>query len=151
MRPVRIAGADPKPIGAPRDWDPEKHGHCAALFVRSELIDGVPYMRSAWESEASEAAMIFAGASLHLGVQGTEHPVVQLGIGPLPDGFEPTVTARRFSDLQGRPGVRVEMMFPYAGGRRGWCEVPVDGTLADAISIGVTRIEALARKEGWLG
>lgn len=150
MRPVRIAGADPKPLGAPNDWNPERHGHCSALFIRRECLDGVAYMRSAWEGEGIEPMLLLAGANVHLGVQGVEHPVVQLGLGPLPDDFQPTLTARRFVDLQGHPHVRVEMLYPALGGRRGWCEVLIDGTLADAISIAVTRIEALARKEGWI-
>lgn len=149
MRPVRINGADPQPLGAPEDWTEEKHGHCGALFIRRERIAGVAYMRSAWEVEAPEAARLLAGARLTLGVAGDRHPVVQLGVGDLPSDFEPTVMARRFTDLVGRPVVRVEMLFPHAGGRRGFCEVLVDGTLADAVSQGVTRIEALARREGW--
>lgn len=150
MRAVRIAGADPLPLGAPRDWNEAQHGHCGGLFIRRELIDGIPYMRSAWEVEATEAALLFAGARMTLGIQGTEHPVVQMGLTPLPDDFEPTVMARRFTHVSGTPCVRVEMLFAHAGGRRGFCEVKVDGTLADAVSEGVTRIEALARREGWI-
>lgn len=150
MRPVRISGADPKPLGAPADWSEERHGHCGGLFIRRERIDGVHYMRSAWETEPNEAALLFAGARLTLGVAGQEHPVVQLGVGNLPPDFEPTVMARRFTHIDGRPCVRVEMLFPHAGGRRGFCEQHVDGTLADAVSTGVTRIEQLARREGWI-
>lgn len=151
MRAARISGADPKPIGAPKDWSEATHGHCGALFVRRENIAGVAYMRSAWEVEAHEAALLFAGARLTLGVAGQCHPVVQLGVGQLPPDFEPTVMARRFTHERGLPCVRVEMLFPHGGGRSGHCEVEITDTLADAVADGVTRIEALARREGWTG
>ena len=150
MRAVRIQGADPIPLGAPADWSEETHGHCGALFVRRDRINGIGYMRSAWEAEATEAHLLLAGAPLHLGVAGNCHPVVQLGVGDLPVDFDPVMTARRFSDLTGRPMVHVEMVYPHGGGRRGFCDVPVDGTLADAVSTGVTRIEALAKERGWV-
>jgi hypothetical protein len=149
MRPARISGADPKPLGAPPDWNEAEHGHCGGLFIRRENLAGVHFMRSAWEVETGEAALMLAGAPLNLGVQGHAHPVVQLGVGSLPVDFEPVVTARRFNDLKGRPMVRVEMLFPYVGGRRGFAEEHVDGTLADAVSTAITRIEKLARDEGW--
>jgi hypothetical protein len=150
MRPARIIGADPKPLGAPPDWSEETHGHCGALFIRREKINGVPYMRSAWDVEAIEAAQLLAGANVTLGIQGCAHPVVHLDIGDLPADFEPVMTARRFSDLTGRSMVRVEMLFPHAGGRRSYSEVPVDGALAEAVAIGIVRIEELARSRGWV-
>lgn len=150
MRAARISGADPIPLGAPADWNENESGHCGALFVRREQIAGVAYMRSAWEVEANEASLMFAGARLTLGIAGNRHPVVQLGVGDLPADFEPTVMARRFTHSKGLPCVRVEMLFPHGGGRRGFCEVEVDGTLGDAVSSGITRIEALARREGWI-
>lgn len=149
MRTIRIAGADPKPLGAPPDWNEAESGHCGALFVRRELIDGVHYMRSAWEVDHGEAALLYAGAKLTLGVAGQQHPVVQLGVADLPDDFEPVVHARRFTHTDGRPCVRVEMLFPHDGGQRAFANVHVDGTLADAISTGVTQIETFARKQGW--
>lgn len=149
MRAIRIAGADPRPLGAPPDWNEEEAGHCSALFIRREQIDGVHYMRSAWEVDHGEAALLYAGARLTLGVAGQQHPVVHLGVADLPDDFEPVVHARRFTHADGRPCVRVEMLFPHEGGKRAFAEVHVDGTLADAISLGVTQIEGFARKQGW--
>jgi hypothetical protein len=149
MRAIRISGADPLPLGAPADWK-EEDGHCGALFIRREVISGVHYMRSAWEVEVGEAALLYAGARLTLGIAGQCHPVVHLQVADLPADFEPVVHARRFNHTDGRPCVRVEMLFPHAGGRRGFCEEPVDGTLADAVSSGISRIEALARREGWI-
>jgi hypothetical protein len=150
MRTVRISGSDPKPLGAPADWSEETHGHCGALFVRRENIAGVAYMRSAWEVEAHEAMNLFAGARLTLGVAGHSHPVVHLQVGDLPHDFEPVVTARRFNGKEGQPMVRVEMLFPHAEGRRGFIELLVDGSLPCAVAAGIERIEALARREGWI-
>lgn len=150
MRATRIAGADPLPLGAPPDWKEDEAGHCGALFIRRELIDGVHYMRSAWEVDHGEAALLYAGARLTLGVAGQQHPVVQLGVTDLPADFEPVVHARRFTHTDGRACVRVEMLFPHEGGQRAFANVHVDGTLADAISTGVTQIEAYARSHGWI-
>lgn len=149
MRPVRITGSDPAPLGAPSDWSEATHGHCGGLFVRREQIGGIAYMRSAWEVETGEAALLYAGARMTLGISGYAHPVVQMGIGDLPADFEPTVMARRFTDAAGRACARVEMLFPHAGGRRGFAEVRVEGTLADAVAHGVSLVEGLARREGW--
>ena len=150
MRPTRIAGSEPKPLGAPADWSEETHGKCAALFIRREEVDGLPYMRSAWEVDPNEAGLLLAGAVVTLGISGTCHPVVQMGTAQLPEDFEPVVTARRFTNTGGHPMVRVEMLYPHDGGKRGTINVHVDGTLADAISTGVTKIEELAREQGWI-
>lgn len=151
MRPVRIAGADPLPIGAPADWNAEQHGHCSALFVRREIINGVPYMRSAHEPEVAEALSIVAGAAIEVGIQGVVHPVVQLGVGPLPDHFPPTVVARQFCTLQGQLAARVEMMFPHGGGRRGFIECIIESSFAATVAHCIGQLEQLAVKEGWAG
>jgi hypothetical protein len=124
MKPAVIANARPKPLGAPSDWKPDQNGHCSALFVRDEEVNGVHYMRSAWEVDAHEAALLYAGARLTLGIAGNSHPVVQLGMTELPVDFEPVVHARRFAALDGKPMVRVEMLFAHGGGRRGFTEIP---------------------------
>jgi hypothetical protein len=150
MRAVRISGADPRPLNAPADWREETEGHCGALFIRRERISGVAYMRSAWEVEAPEALALLAGARLTLGVAGDCHPVVQLGVGDAPPDFQPVITARRFVDLKGRPAVRVEMLFPFGGGRSGFCEILIDGSMASAVAKGIILIEELAHREGWV-
>lgn len=149
MKPVRISGADPDPLGAPADWDEAKHGHCGGLFVRRETINGVPWMRSAWDCELPEALSLLAGANLQLGVQGNTHPVVNVGVGLLPADFMPTMVARRFVTLDGAAAVRVEMLFPHGGGRRGFVEVLIDESLGLAVGQGVAMLEQLAVKEGW--
>ena len=151
MRPTRISGAEPRPLDAPPDWKPDEDGHCTALFVRRETSGGLPIMRSAWEVDDSEALMLFAGARLTLGVAGTCHPVVQLGVADLPDDFEPIVQARRFNAPDGRACVRVEMLFPVRGGSRAFANVLVgEGGLAPAIAMGVEQIEQFALKNGWI-
>ncbi len=150
MRPTRIPGADPQPLGAPPDWNEDESGHCGALFVRREQIGGVAYMRSAWEVDHGEAAFLYAGARLTLGVAGQCHPVVQLGITPLPPDFEPVVHARRFTHTDGRACVRVEMLFPHEGGQRAFANVAIgSSSLAAAVASGIDQIEQFALKNGW--
>lgn len=149
MRPIRIDGAEAKPLGAPPDWKEDESGHCGALFIRREEIAGVAYMRSAWDVEHGEATLMFAGAKLTLGISGSCHPIVQLGIAELPPDFEPVMTARRFTSPDGIAWVRVEMLFAHAGGRKAFCEHPVEGKLADAVKSAIIKIERLAKREGW--
>lgn len=150
MRPTRISGADPKPLGAPSDWNEAESGHCNALFVRREQVEGVAYMRSAWEVETSEAAMLLAGAKLTLGVAGHQHPVVSLRVGELPADFEPVVIARQYTDTAGRACVHVEMVFSEGNGQRGYSNVLIGDNLSEAVALGITQIEELARKQGWM-
>lgn len=150
MRPTRIPGADPKPLGAPRDWKEDEHGHCGALFIRREKVEGVDYMRSAWEIEPGEAACFAAGARLILGVQGHQHPVVHLAIGDLPPDFDPFIMARKFITPCGKTMARVEMTFPHGGGRRAYSQVPVGGSFAQAVAAGVSNCEDFARAQGWI-
>jgi len=150
MRPTRIKGAEPKPLGAPPDWKPEVHGSCGALFIRRDKHDGVDFMTSAWEVESKEAALMFAGAAITLGVSGSAHPVVQLVVGQLPDEFDPVVLARRVTSPSGEPFVKVEMLFAHGTGKRAYCTSPMPGTFAQALVDGVKLCEDLARNEGWI-
>ncbi len=150
MRPIRISGADPKPLNAPPDWNEAEAGHCGALFIRRETLDGINYMRSAWEVDGVDVAFLLGSASLTLGVSGSCHPVVQLGVSALPDDFEPVVSARRYNDPQARACVRVEMLFPYENGKRAYADVLIgDAGFAAAVALGISQIEGYARKNGW--
>lgn len=149
MRARRISGADPTPIGAPPDWSEEENGHCTALFVRRARIDGIDFMQSAWDSDSGESIKTLAGAAVVLGVACHQHPVVHMGVAELPEVFEPVIQARTYHDPKGQRMVRVEMLFAHEGGSRAYANVKVDGTLADAVSTGVTRIETYARDQGW--
>lgn len=150
MRSIKIDGAGDKPLGAPPDWNPERNGHCGGLFIRREQISGVPFMRSAWEVDSIEAAYLLAGASLTLAVQGTEHPVVSLGVTPLPADFEPVMFSRRYTAPDGRACLHVEMLFADEGGKRVYSNVLIgDGGLAPAMALAVEQIEQLAKSKGW--
>lgn len=150
MRPVRIIGADAAPLGAPPDWDAETSGSCGALFVRREKIEGVAYMRSAWEVEDNEAAMLYAGARITIGISGTCHPVVQFGLIDPPEDFDPVVNARRITSPSGISYARVEMLFPFEGVKRVYIDVPITKDLASAVAFGVDQCEKLARERGWI-
>lgn len=151
MKPVRIAGALEKPLNAPPDWDREENGLCGALFIRPETIEGVPFMRSAWEADPEEALLLLGGAKVILGISGNRHPVGNLAIDQLPEDFQPVMTARPFAALDGTQAIRVEMLFDAQGGRRGFCEVRTEGrTYGEAVEYGVAQVIDLARKEGWV-
>lgn len=70
MIAARIAGATHN-LGAPPDWDREKHGHCRALPVR---VEGDVY-HSAWEPTPAELAALIAGGYVVLTVVGGQPPV----------------------------------------------------------------------------
>lgn len=150
MRARKISGAEPTPVGAPANWSEEENGHCTALFIRKTRIDGIDFMQSAWDTDSGESIKTLAGAAVILGVSANDHPVVHIGVADLPETFEPVIQARTFHDPQGQRMVRVEMLFDHEGGSRAYAKVKIDGTLADAVSAGVTRVETFARTQGWI-
>lgn len=148
MQPAVISNHTHQP-GKPEDWNEKEHGHVAALCIRAEVVSGVPFMRSAWETEPNEAAMLFAGAKVHLGVAGTQHPVVNLSVRDLPDDFDPVVTARRFHCPQRGLVARVEALFPHPpGGLRVFAERAVVSGFTDAFASALEAIEKLAKERG---
>jgi hypothetical protein len=151
MKPVRITRAHPQPLDAPLDWDRDENGHCGRLFIRLETIEGVPYMRSAWEAEQDEALFLLAGGKLILGISGNKHPVVHLAMEDLPEEFQPAVTARQMATLDGTQGVRVEMLWAVKGqGRRAFVEIDLAGrSYPEAVALGMTQLAALAEQKGW--
>lgn len=84
MQPAVIEGWQHAP-GAPADWDPDRHGHCGALPIRLDVHSGIQFMTSAWEPTPDELAALNRGAKVQLGVAGGSHPVVRIGVGPVPD------------------------------------------------------------------
>lgn len=147
MNPVRIEGATIA-LGAPDVWDEEQHGRCSTLWVRSEVDGGLPFLRSAWEVSPSEVGLLLAGAKVHLGVCAKAHPVVNLGLGPIPEDFEPPLIVER-TVHHGAAAIRVSMFFPNA--QRVWAEAYVgpDG-LGAAVKLAVDQVEERAKQEGWL-
>ncbi len=86
-------------LGKPQDWDNSK-GHCGALAVRLEPVDGRAgmveafrveittqglQMVSAWFPTLDEQARISAGAPVYLTIVGTGHPPVDLRVGEPPE------------------------------------------------------------------
>ncbi len=152
MRPTRIEGADPLPLGAPKDWDPDKHGRIGGLFVRREIIGGIHYMRSAWELEEEEALLLLAGGQQIIGVQGHEHPVLHLGIQPPPEDAQPVYVSRRTVGTSGLLGGRVDAVYPHGGGRRCYAEIILsdDEPFARACGRAMDMCDELARQQGWM-
>ncbi|APR52004.1 hypothetical protein CA223_06740 [Sphingomonas koreensis] len=147
MNPARIAGANAE-LGAPQKWSAEEHGHCANLWVRREVEDGMPWMRSAWEATPNEVGLLLAGAKLELGILGQTHPVVNLGVGPLPDDFAPPMIVER-TVHQGASAVRVSMFF--ANGRRVWAEAYLEPHgLGRAVKLAIDSVENRAKQDGLL-
>ena len=150
MRPTRIANHT-HAFSPPKDWDAETAGHCGTLFARAEVVDGVAYMRSAWETEHHEAGLFLAGAKMVLGIAGQGHPVVHIALAQLPEDFEPVLTARHIIGPSGQRAVRVEMTFAHDGGRRAFSEILLAGcSFPAAVAKGAELILELADKEGWL-
>lgn len=139
-------------IGAPENWDESQHGHCGALFVRFERVDGLDFMRSAWEIPLTEAHMLLCGSKLVLGVSAPIHPVLHMMVDRLPPDFQPCYLVRPFTNTTGKSMVRVEALF--AGGdrlRRIFCEQHIDeGGLSIATGRGIEAVEELARQNGWI-
>lgn len=151
MRIGKIEGADPTPLGAPRDWNPDTHGHCGALFVRREVLSGVGFMRSAWETDQTEALRQLAGGKLILSIAGSCHPVVHLEVEAPPEDAEPMYGVRRCVSLSGEPGVRVDAVYPAGGGHRCYCEAILNGEeFSAAVAGAIQRCDDTARREGWL-
>jgi hypothetical protein len=147
MNPARIEG-DAVPLGKPQDWQDDENGHCSTLWVRHDLDRGVSFLRSAWEVEADEAGWMLAGAKLQLGIAGTAHPVVNLGLGPIPEDFTPPLTVQRMVTPSGFAAVRVVMYLPNKMRVHADALLGSDG-LAPAVSLAIVEIEALCRREGW--
>lgn len=154
MRIGRITGHTAE-LSPPPDWDKEANGHCGTLFVRGELINGVHFMRSAWEAEPCEALFQLAGGKLILGIAGRQHPVVHLAVEAPPEDFQPMLTAQPAMIMSGTEtvsGVHVEVLYPNSGSpKRGVVDVVIGPEgMGAAIAFGLSQIEDLARGEGWI-
>lgn len=150
MRARRITGAEPEPIGAPKGWSEEEHGHCTALFVRKDKLEGIDFLSSAWEGDDGDVIKQLAGGGVILGIAADQHPVVHMAVGDLPEQFDPVLIARPFTNPKGEPFIRAEMIFPVNGGSRVMASEAVLGDLSAAIARAVIRIEAHARNQGWI-
>lgn len=81
-------------FGPPPDWVPEEHGECGVLEIADVVSEGrVAFMESLWRPDADELAALNSGASIVLGIQGRNHPVVYLGVTSPPAHDKPTTKA----------------------------------------------------------
>lgn len=84
MKPVCISGAT-HVFGEPKDWDAATQGPCGALHVREVIDPDIgPELRSAWQPDADELAILNAGGVVILNVVGDGHPPVALWAEPSP-------------------------------------------------------------------
>lgn len=81
---VKIPGFT-REIGKPKNWDEATQGPCASLPVRDVIVDGQPFMLSAWKPTAAELELLNKGLGIYLGVSGFNSPVLFMGIGDAPD------------------------------------------------------------------
>lgn len=73
-------------LGAPPDWDEERHGWCGGLAIKDQPGEGgVNHMISAWEPTPEEMARLAKGAPVLLWVVGTVHPPVMVTVGREPE------------------------------------------------------------------
>jgi len=74
----RIPGAT-RNFGAPKDWNPERDGPCGVLPIRDEACDrGMHWMVSQYKPSPEDLAVLNAGGSIRLGINGTTHPVIHI-------------------------------------------------------------------------
>lgn len=149
MRPAHIPGHT-NILTAPTNWNKDEAGPCGSLYVRAEKIDGVNFMRSAWDVEVMEALRMACGSRMVLGISGSVHPVVHMEIGALPRDFEPVVMCRQVIDQHGKQAVRVDGLYatPEPGAQHFWALVErKDMTFAQAAQLGLEAVEALADLE----
>lgn len=155
MNPVVIEGHT-HALGAPAQWDQEQNGRCSVLHIRAEVIQGIGFLRSAWEVEGQEAGALLAGARLVLGIAGMPtsenqiaHPVVHLDMTDVPEDVAPSLTARQFAQPDGSQAVHVEMIFGPA--KLGICTVALNGNpLPQAIALATENIMDQARAREWI-
>ena len=154
MNPARIEDADTS-LPAPPDWDETTHGPCTALAVRFDVIEGVPFMVSAWEVNGDEALTVLAGGKVHLGISGNRHPVVRMAVQPPPDQPWPVSTVREMLDRNGDHCVEVVTMWPPLPGstkaHRGLCQARVqEGGVPMAVGLAFQELAKLAKKNRWV-
>lgn len=148
MTPARIEG-DAFPLGKPANWNDDENGKCSTLWVRRDVDQGVPFLRSAWDVDSDEAGWLLAGAKVQFGLCVPQHPVINVGLGPIPEDFAPPVTVQQIIKPNGGRATRVTMFLPNR--QKIFAEAWIgDEGLGAAVKFAIDEIEALARREGWL-
>lgn len=155
MKPAVIEGST-HALGAPQKWDQDANGRCAVLHVKAEVIQGIGFLRSAWEQDEGDAGLLLAGARMVLGIAGSPdqnnqiaHPVVHLALTDVPEDIAPSLTARQFAQADGSPALHVEMIF--GPGKRGVATVAMNASpFHEAVAIGAENITQMARIREWI-
>lgn len=70
-------------MGAPGGWD-QKAIECGALPVTRTEVEGHPVMVSFWKPDRIDLEALAAGGSIALWIYGSQHPVVAVGVEPIP-------------------------------------------------------------------
>jgi hypothetical protein len=63
-------------LGAPKEWDAEKHGTCVGL----PIIDAHGQMYSYWRPTMMERLRVAIGVPVRLSVVGKSHPPVAISV-----------------------------------------------------------------------
>lgn len=69
-----------QPIGAPKNWDADKHGTCEALCVLIEEADGFRSFTSAYRMTPAEQQALAGGGELFLRILAHQHPVISMWV-----------------------------------------------------------------------
>jgi ABC-type cobalt transport system substrate-binding protein len=67
-------------FGPPADWNEDVHGPCGTLEIADLSTTSGPYMESLWRPTADELEALNRGATIQLGIRGTVHPVIYMGV-----------------------------------------------------------------------
>lgn len=80
MRFCNFPGA--RLLGAPRDWDQQLDGSCGVLPVIDAVDEqsGFNFIYSFWRPTAEELEALRNGGAVRLGIMGTVHPVISMGV-----------------------------------------------------------------------
>lgn len=87
MNPGKIAGAN-WVFGAPPDWDAAAQGDCGALPVLNLKTPAGTQLQSAWFPSPEELGAMNQGCPVILTIHGKSHPVVEVGVAPVPGAAE---------------------------------------------------------------
>jgi len=86
MKTLVVPGS--RPLGAPKGWDNELDGECGVLYVvdHVDLQSGQNFQYSFYKPTEADIDALRRGGALRLGIMGTSHPVINLGV------FSPELT-----------------------------------------------------------
>jgi hypothetical protein len=80
VRPGKVARAT-RSLGKPLDWNEATQGPCGDLPIRDQITRAGLEMVSEWVPDSEERRLIAAGAPVQIGIMGTVHPPLWVGVG----------------------------------------------------------------------